>query len=195
MKKLNRVAVGLVALTGYALACAWAGMLASGDVALASEEFAPLPIPERTYAVLLPVRTLPEETLDAEVLRALEYWNPRVLEETLRPWANAIVEAACDGCSIADDVVRADAIWLASQASVETKFIDEVLSFRCNRAGYRMCDHGHAVGPWQMHDNRMLGAAPLVQARRAIEWMRRRPQAWTTWKAARAQADAWLQSR
>lgn len=160
--------------------CALAGPI---SVAVADEPPAYVATP--TVSVELPPesRALPAETLDAEVLRALEYWNPRVLEETLRPWAQAFAEAGGN---------RADAIWLASQASVESKFIPEVLSYRCNQPGWKMCDHSKAVGPLQMHDKRMLGAAPIVQARRAIEWMRRRPQAWTTWKIARAQADQWL---
>lgn len=155
--------------------------------ALADAQPAPAATP--TLNVELPPmpRGLPAETLDVEVLRALETWNPRVLEETLRPWANAIASAAPN---------RADAIWLASQASVETKFVAYVLDFKCNTepGNYPMgdCDRGVAVGPWQMHDKKMLHASPVDQAERAIEWMRRRPRQWSTWRAARAQADAWL---
>ncbi len=161
----------------------------AGPIAVADE---PTPVAQAEHvdglepAISL-AQPLPEETLDAEVLRALEYWNPRQLEEDLRPYAQAIV-AATNG-------VRADAIWLASQASVETKFIAEVRSFKCNRGGYRMCDHGEAVGPWQMHRRSMIGASPLMQAATALAWMKKNPQAWTTWRAARSQADAWLGAR
>jgi hypothetical protein len=183
MKQLNRVAIGLVAALGMFVS---ATFYICNDVALASENAVETRVPDHELEVLWLPHTLPQPVLDVEVLAALEYWNPRALRETLRPWAHAIVEAAPK---------RQDAIWLASQASVESKFIDVVLSFRCNDGDYRMCDHGHAVGPWQMQDKKMLHAAPLVQAKRAIEWMRRSPQAWTTWKAARSQADAWLAAR
>lgn len=171
-------------LIGCTLACALAVVLAARGPAALAEEPAPVEQCVEHPIALTLAQPLPDETLDAEVLRALRYWNPRVLEGTLRPWARAITDAAGS---------REDAIWLASQASVETKFVPEVLDFRCNRGGWRECDHGAAVGPWQMHDRRMLGAAPAVQAARAIAWMRAHPQAWTTWRAARVQTDQWLE--
>lgn len=177
---MRNLTLCLYALCGVLLFAAFARKPALAD------ETAPVSsVPEHALSIELQ-EPLPAETLDVEILRALETWNPRVLEETLRPWANAIVEAAPD---------RRDALWLAAQASVETKFVPYVLDFRCNRSpgDYPMgnCDHGAAIGPWQMHDRKMIEATPAEQAKRAIEWMRARPQAWTTWRAAKAQAEAW----
>lgn len=151
--------------------------------ALADEQTASLPIPV-TDAPLTPMpHALPQPVEAVEVLAALRYWTGRGAE-TLRPWADAIAEVARS---------RDEAIWIASQASVESRFVGYVLDYRCNEeTGWTACDHGWAVGPWQMHDRKLVGAPPEAHAARAAQWMRARPQAWTTWRAARAQADAWL---
>lgn len=180
MRTLKYVVAGL-----YISAMITANILSPSSLADTPEPATHFNVPDHAVPILQHAQ-LPEPVLAVEVLRALEYWNPRILEGTLLPWANAIADAAGS---------REDAIWLASQASVETKFIPEVLSFRCNRGGYLMCDHGNAVGPWQMHMRKMLDATPATQAETAINWMRRNPRAWTTWKAARVQADQWLHSQ
>lgn len=156
-----------------------------------------LPLPDRLVDVSVLSKRLPPPESN-EALDALVYWtnvgHTSVTPiEWLRPWADAIVEAAAEaGAS------RREAVTLASQAWAEGGFIPAVLSFECNK-GPRprpepTCDHGWAVGPWQMHDDKMIGASPLVQARRALQWMRNRPEAWTTWRTARVAADAWLRA-
>jgi hypothetical protein len=56
----------------------------------------------------------------------------------------------------------------------------------------RTCDGGRAVGPWQVHDARFLGAAPDFQAAEALAMLRQYPARWSTWARARERARAWL---
>lgn len=162
--------------------------------ALASEENNSVSLPTMTEieSVSLAKSLPPRE--DNEILNALVAWTniglPDVTPvEWLRPYADAIVEVAA---------TRREAVTLASQAWAEGGFQPAVLSFECNK-GKRprpapLCDHGWAVGPWQMHDDKMIGASPLVQARRAVQWMRNHPEQWSTMQMARTRADAWLRA-
>lgn len=108
----------------------------------------------------------------------------------LRPWA----EAMADVCTS-----RAECMHLAAQGFVETRYAAWVLDQRCNDPAWRFaqrgwvrlsCDSGLSYGPWQLHDDRFRGASPALQASYALETLRHRPQAWTTWRAARSHA-AW----
>jgi hypothetical protein len=145
---------------------------------------------DRSSVALLP-KKLPEPVLAVEVLRALKYWTKQP-EDVLRPWANAIADACA---------TREQCIHVASIAAVESKFEPWVLDYSCNSAAWRKqqrgwqhdsCDGGWAVGPWQIHNSRLLNASPEDHALDAVAWYRNRPQAWTPWLVARKQADQWL---
>jgi hypothetical protein len=170
-----------IALSAVILAAGDAGE-ASADAGAASRrpevvELAPMAVPN------LPA---PDRTLESDVLDALRAWNPKARASALSTWAAAIANGS---------PTRARAIWLASIGSVESKFVPWVLDFTCNRmAGYRACDNGRAVGPFQIWDDALVGASPESHVRRAYERLERQgEQAWSTWRAARAQADQWLQ--
>jgi hypothetical protein len=136
-------------------------------------------------------KKLPDPVLAVEILRALKFWTHQP-EDVLLTWANAIADA----CSS-----RQQCIQVASIAAVESKFEPWVLDYSCNSAAWRKqqrgwergsCDGGWAVGPWQIHNRRLLNASPEDHARDAVVWFRNRPQAWTPWLVARKQADQWL---
>lgn len=127
------------------------------------------------------------------ILVALIAWTHQSAE-TLKPWASAMADVCTS---------RQECVALASQAFVETRFAPEALDGRCNDRAWRAqqtswwhgaCDGGVAQGAWQIHDDRLRGASPEMQASVALEIMRRTPRAWTTWRAARSQAAWWLAS-
>lgn len=170
-------AVALCAAWGVAWGC-------RGHTALADTPSPARGVASADYVVDLGPRALPPPVLAVEVLSALEAGSPRVLEETLRPWANAIADQADD---------RRDAIRMAFVVTDESAhFAPEVLDYRCNRGGYLSCDHGNAVGPFQVWDRSLIGAATEEHVRKAHARMRVDPHAWTTWQHAVAQADEWL---
>lgn len=167
-----------------------ASLFRARPLALAAEPATTAQAPDRVISIRLP-KALPAATLDVEVLAALRYWTARPTAE-LRPWARAIVGATRS---------RAEAIELASVAAVESRMLPWVIDGRCNRGSWRLgqhgwvresCDGGWAVGPWQLHDQKMLGASPDAQAREAATWYRAAPERWTTWRVAKAQVKAWL---
>jgi hypothetical protein len=113
--------------------------------------------------------------------------------ELLHPWALAIAGVCAD---------RDECDMLASLGQVETRWLPWVLDGSCNSEAWRrahrkdkVCDGGFAVGPWQLHETRggaiLRGAGPEAQAYEAVRRLRRRPEAWTTWRAAQAQAAWW----
>ena len=170
----------------------WA-LFPSKQSARADELAVTLSTPAHSFDELLLSKSMPPRE-ENEVLDALVLWtnvghSTVTPIEWLRPWADAINEVARS---------RREAVTLAAQAWAEGGFIPSVLSFACNEGPRPRpepeCDHGWAVGPWQMHDDKMIGASPIVQARRAVQWMRNRPEAWTTWQMARTRADAWLRA-
>lgn len=127
------------------------------------------------------------------LLAALIAWTGQS-PEALRPWAEAMA-AVCTS--------RVECIELAAQAQVETRFMPWVLDGSCNNPAWRIsrrgwernaCDGGLAYGPWQMHEERLRGATPELQASVALETMRRAPGLWTTRKAARSHAAWWLRT-
>jgi hypothetical protein len=120
--------------------------------------------------------------------RALSTW---LGDDRGLAWANAI-----------DAVTPSprERLLLASQAFVEGGFASWVLDGSCNDAAWRArqhgwlvkaCDKGHAYGPWQIHDSALAGAQPAQHALEALRFLRVRPQAWTTWRQARAHAAWW----
>lgn len=166
----------------FTLLIVWA-LFPSRQRARADEPGVMLGVPEKQLDIDLAPHALPEPVLAVEVLAALESQSPRVLEETMRPWANAIADQADN---------RRDALRMAFVVSDESHFAPEVLDYRCNHGGYRSCDHGNAVGPFQMWDRSLMGASPEEHVRKAYARMRVDPYAWATFKRARAQADAWV---
>ena len=125
------------------------------------------------------------------LLVALMTWTGKPAE-TLQPWSDAMA-AVCDS--------KEECTLLAAQAFVESRFEPWVIDQSCNHREWRethrgwlkkACDGGNAVGVWQIHDVRLLGASPQEQAAEAVDWLRKRPHAWTTWRAARSHAAWWL---
>lgn len=160
----------------------------------ADEPAVTLTVPARESVVDLGTRSMPDATLDAEVLLALERWTGQP-DDALVPWAHAIADGAAD---------RREAVQLAAIAANESKMLPWVLDGRCNDAAWRAtrsgwqrssCDNGFAVSAFQRHSLALLGASPEAVVADAVKWLRAWPQAWTTWRAARAQADAWLAAR
>lgn len=171
--------------------------------ALASEPNAvAVPTLDATLPVSSPVETHLPKLVEEEALDALVYWTGKRVD-ILRPWANAIGGVAED---------RYEAIKFAAQAVAEGGFAKPVLDFSCNAqldAKYRRpyarfigsslyqigsCDRGEAVGPWQMHDLKMIGAPPGVQATRAAQWIRALPHQWSTWREANKLTAAWFRA-
>jgi hypothetical protein len=154
----------------------------------------------KLYALLLVLVS----TCIPQLAPASEPVDPQYIEDTLilwthqsreamHPWAEAIAAVCSD---------RDECDLLASQAFVESRFMPWVVDQRCNDDAWRSrqtgwirasCDGGKAFGPWQVQDEAFRGASPVFQAQRALEWMRSRPRAWTTWKAARSHAAWWRQ--
>jgi hypothetical protein len=133
-----------------------------------------------------------DEPRSARITSALASWTRRPAEE-MRPWGDAMA-AVC----ASDD----ECLLLASQAFVESRFMPWVVDGSCNDDTWRerqpgwtrkSCDGGHAFGPWQIHDPRLLGASPAEHARKAVEILRTNPKAWTTWRAAQSQAKWWYE--
>lgn len=127
---------------------------------------------------------------EEQIERALSAWTHKPAED-VREWSTAMASAC-----ITDD----ECMLLASQAFVESRFMSWVVDQSCNDASWRArqpgwirrsCDGGHAFGPWQIHDPSLYGAPPDVQARAAVKILRESPKAWTTWRAARSQAQWW----
>jgi len=109
--------------------------------------------------------------------------------ELLRPWALATA-GVCESKDECD--------MLMALGQVETRWQPWVLDGSCNDPVWRRahrkdkaCDGGYATGPWQLHDPMVRGAGPDAQAASAVTLLRRRPEAWTTWRAAQAQVAWW----
>lgn len=186
MKRLAHAIVGAIALA----ACA---ILMRPTATLADEPGVAYMAPEHE----LPARSgarLPEPVLAVEVLAALGAWTKQP-DDMLRPWAAAIADGVA---------TRREAILLASIGADESQFLPWVLDGRCNDATWRAsrtgwerssCDSGFAVSAFQRHSKRLVGASPDAVVADAVKWLRAWPQAWTTWREARAQADVWLSVR
>jgi hypothetical protein len=129
-------------------------------------------------------------TFYALLLRALLAWH--VSPEVADTYAHAMADVCAS---------RGECLRLASLAHLESAhFAPWVLDFRCNDAEWRhqqggwiarSCDSGAAFGAWQIHDPRLLGASPGVQASVALYHMRAHPRVWTTWTAAKSHAAWW----
>jgi len=140
---------------------------------------------ERTVHLYEPA---PESPFLGDVTSALEQWTAGRQTADLQPWISAITDV-CQS--------RLECLQLAAIPFEETGFVPWAVDQSCNdrqwRAEHQMqrvCDGGWAIGPFQIHDQMLLGASPEKQATEALEIMRRHPQAWTTWKRARALADS-----
>lgn len=181
---MHKLTLCLYALCGVLLFAAFAR-----KPALADEPASVTSVPEHATQIDV-AQPLPQETLDVEILRALRHWTGQS-ESLLQPWAAAIADGTRD---------RREALLLASIGANESHFEPWVLDGRCNDASWRAaqtgwmrtsCDNGWAVGFAQRHSKRLLGASPEEQVRDAVAWLRAMPTAWTTWPAAKAQAEAW----
>jgi hypothetical protein len=152
-------------------------------------------------ALLVLSTCIPEPALAEIEPPTVEYMESALIAwthqspEAMRPWAQAIV-------SVCTNIDECDL--LASQAFVESRFVPWVLDGSCNDPSWRAsrrgwerkaCDGGLAKGPWQVHDDRFLGATPEFQASEVLEMMRHNPTAWTTWRAARSHAAWWKSKR
>ena len=126
-----------------------------------------------------------------DVQDALSGWTAKRTEVAdLQPWISAMT----DVCSS-----RQECVELAAIPFMETGFIQWAVDQSCNDAEWRrahgkdkVCDVGWAIGPFQIHDQMLRGASPEKQATEALEILRRRPQAWTTWTKAHQLAMRWL---
>jgi hypothetical protein len=133
----------------------------------------------------------------AAILLALQTWTAKTPERDradLEPWASAIA-GVC--------MTPRECTELAALAFEETGMVRYAVDEDCNdrswrvahhveRWGWPVCDAGTAFGPWQIHDERLRGATPELQASVALSVLRRAPECWTTWKRARDLAARWL---
>lgn len=148
----------------------------------------------------------------ALILVALLAWNPAgnlggrgsTTDATLRTWADAIAKQCAS---------PRECLTLAALASEETRFAPYTLNGDCNNHDWRLahkmdkaCDGGEAYGPWSIHKSAWYSVDPDIAPPDtqngafdapthvwvAVRILRKRPMAWTTYRAATRDVDAWL---